>query len=181
MKWSICILTVPERKTDLTRITGILNYQINGREDIELLINDRPGDIGEKRQWCLDNAHGEYINFVDDDDIVAHNYVEAIYPLLDGVDYIGFMLQHYFNGAKSKPTYHSLEYTNWFEDDDGWYRGVSHLNPIRLEVAKQGSFDGTYGEDYRWAQMVQPKTAHFIDDQMYFYFYSEEYTIAGKN
>ena len=183
MRWTIAILTIPERKLDLTRIKGMLQYQINNSQhvtDIELLINNKSGTVGEKRQWCLEHAKGDYINFVDDDDLVAHDYIEKIYPLLDGVDYVGFMLQHYRNGEKMKPTYHSLEYDTWFEDEDGWYRGVSHLNPIKLEIAKQGAFSGEYGEDFRWAQLVHPKTSHYINEPMYFYFYSEKHSATTE-
>lgn len=179
IKWTIAIISVPERKQDLTRIKGILEYQIGNRDDIEILVDVGTGDVGKKRQRCLEEANGEYINFVDDDDLVAHDYIESIYPLLDGeVDYIGFKLQHYDKGKKSKPTYHSLEYEKWFEDDNGYYRNVSHLNPIRREIALTGRFEGAYAEDKGWAEQVKPKTQHFIDRPMYFYFFSEDYSLT---
>lgn len=177
-KWTIAILTVPERSMDLERITGILERQIAGRTDIEMLIARQDWGIGEKRQWCLDIARGEYFCFVDDDDLVAHDYVDTIYPLLDGVDYVGFRVQHYLNGRKSKPTFHSLRYDGWSEDVDGYRRNVSHLNPIRVEIARQGRFAGDYGEDYAWAQQVHPATEHYVDRPLYFYFDSPEHSAS---
>ena len=34
--------------------------------------------IGEKRNWLLEQAKGEYVVFVDDDDLVTNNYVQSI-------------------------------------------------------------------------------------------------------
>ncbi len=173
MRWTIAILTIPERKTEFTRIMGILRHQIID-QDIEVLVAGQDWGIPEKRQWCLDNAEGEYFNFIDDDDLIAHDYVDSIYPLLDGVDYVGFKQQYYFNGRKGFIAHHSLEYQQDFGDDTGYHRGVSHLNPIRTEIARQGSFVEGFGEelceDYRWAQQVSPNSQYFIDKVLYFYF-----------
>lgn len=172
MKWTIGVLTVPEREGLFGRIHRILTRQSAGL-DIEILVADDPHEsVAAKRQWCLDNAAGEYICFVDDDDLVPPYYVESIYPLLDGVDYIGFQLQLYINGLSMKPTYHSLRYDKWSEDDQGYYRNVSHLNPIRTEIARQGRYEGGYSEDSRWAKQVHPKTEHYIDKVMYEYHFS---------
>ncbi|ORB93968.1 hypothetical protein LAUMK4_05849 [Mycobacterium persicum] len=169
-RWTIAILTIPERRTDLIRLLSSLQHQIGDVPGIKVLVADQPGSISEKRQWCLDNAHGDYFCFIDDDDLPAHDYIQRILPLLDGVDYVGFRMQHYHNGTKSKPTYHSLRHGHWHEDDHGYYRNVSHLNPIRLDIARKGRFYGGYGEDRQWAEQVSPETEHYIADPMYFYF-----------
>lgn len=182
-KWTIAILTIPERAQDFVRIKAMLDYQIADHRGIEVLVADQKKmSIGEKRQWCLDNATGEYFNFIDDDDLIAHDYIDTILPLLDGqVDYIGFQLQHYSDGSKSKPTYHSLKHDDWWEDGDGYYRNVSHLNPIKLSIAREGRFDRDYAEDYSWAMQVKPETQKYIDKPMYFYFYSTKHSKAKNN
>lgn len=174
MKWTIAVLTVPERRHEYAQLMNCLGPQLDMRRewDIELMTCNMPGTVAEKRQWCLDSASGEYFNFIDDDDMVPGNYVDAIYPLLDGVDYIGFQLQLYIDGGRQKPTFHSLKHETWHEDVDGYYRNVSHLNPIRTEIARQGRFDGGYGEDKRWADQVAPRSEHYIDQIMYHYFFS---------
>lgn len=177
MKWSICIVTVPQRKVEFNRIKGMLEYQIGDR-DVEIIVDDSDEKLGQKRQNCIDRAHGDYVNFVDDDDLVAHDYVKTIYPLLDGVDYVGFQVQLYESGKKMKPTYHSLKYKQWGEDSYGWYRNVSHLNPIKKEIALASRFSGGIGEDFRWAQGLEPKTEHYIDRPMYFYFHSLDHSLA---
>lgn len=174
MKWTIAILTVAEREHVFRRLLNRLEPQIGDR-DIEVLIADQEDwTVSHKRQWCLDQAAGDYFCFIDDDDLVSQNYVEAIYPLLDGVDYIGFQLQYYEEGIPWKPTFHSLRYgTHAIEADEyGFYRGVSHLNPIRTEIARQGKYYGGFGEDNRWCDQVEPKTEHYIDEVMYHYYFS---------
>lgn len=172
--WTIAICTVEQRKGMLRRLLNRLEPQV-GERDIELLINGDDIPLSEKRQWCLDNARGEYFCFIDDDDLVAENYVDAIYPLLDGIDYVGFQLQYYHNGEPWKPTFHSLRYgVHTIEaDEQGFYRGVSHLNPIRTEIARQGRYFGGYGEDNRWSEQVNPGTEYYVDQVMYHYYFNE--------
>lgn len=173
-RWTIAILTVRQRKGLLRRLLNRLESQVSDR-DIEILIADQEDwEIGAKRQWCLDRAEGEYFCFIDDDDLVAEDYVESIYPLLDGIDYIGFQVQFYYDGDPWKPTYHSLRYGTHaiYADEEGFYRGVSHLNPIRTEIARQGHYEGGFGEDNRWCEQVNPATEHYIDKVLYHYQFS---------
>lgn len=173
-KWTIAILTVHRRYGLFVGLRRGLKAQIGDR-DIEILVADQEDwSVSRKRQWCLDNAEGEYFCFIDDDDLIADNYVDAIYPLLDGVDYIGFQLQYYHSGIPWKPTYHSLQngVHTIHADEHAFYRGVSHLNPMRTEIARQGTYDGGYGEDNRWCAQVHPETEHYIDAVMYHYYFS---------
>lgn len=127
-------------------------------------------------------ATADYINFVDDDDLVAPDYVSSIYPLLGEVDYVGFQLQLYNGGPeqnlKQKPTYHSLRYKLWHDDDNGYYRDISHLNPIKRELAVQAVMEGGGGEDARWADSMRTlgivKTEHYVDRVMYHYYWRAE-------
>lgn len=175
MRWSILIATVPARRERLTG--GMLKRllpQVDKHDgDIEVVAceDDFEHPLGEVRQSLVEKSKGTYLNFVDDDDDVPEYYCDLVYPLLDGVDYIGWRMQHYTNGVPSKPTFHSLEYDGWWDDDHAYYRDVSHLNPIKRELALKVSFAGTYGEDARWAQAMNgiPVTSHYIPDIMYHY------------
>lgn len=180
--------TVPARRERLTG--GILQRllpQVEKYEgDIEVVIceDNFVHSLGEVRQSLVEQSEGTYINFVDDDDDVPDNYCDTVYPLLDGVDYIGWRMQHYTNGVPSKPTFHSLEYDGWWDDEDGYYRDVSHLNPIKRELALKVSFAGPYGEDARWAEEMNgiPGTSHYIPEIMYHYHWNpaESYGIQGN-
>lgn len=130
--------------------------------------------LGAKRELMRQTANAEYISFVDDDDLVADDYVERILPLLDGVDYVGFRLQAYEDGvALPKPTYHSLLCGGWFESAYGYHRDISLLNPIRRELAVQVPIHYDFGEDSDWAQRMRAtglvRTEHYVEQTMYRY------------
>lgn len=181
-RWTIAILTVKVREGLLARLLKRLEPQI-GERRIEILIADQEEwSVSRKRQWCLDRAQGEYFCFIDDDDMVSKRYVECIYPLLDGVDYIGFQLQYYHDGAPWKPTYHSLQngVHTIMADETAFYRGVSHLNPMRTEIARTGKYEGGFGEDNRWSDQVDPVTEHYIDEVMYEYWFSTTNSLTAR-
>jgi glycosyltransferase involved in cell wall biosynthesis len=175
LKWSILILTQPSRADFLSRLREVLDPQLVSGVELRIKIHDRNFSVGESRYQMLQEAHGEYVSFIDDDDLVPADYVSSILPLLSDVDYIGFNLQLFIDGQKQKPTYHSLKYKEWFEDEDGFYRDISHLNPIKREIAVQVPMTGNLGEDSRWAEALRTKqlvkTEKYIDDAMYFYYW----------
>lgn len=177
MKWSVLILTQRGREDFLSRLQAVLRPQLAEYPDVEMMVRlwDPRLTLGTNRQCLLEAATGEYVNFVDDDDLVPANYIATIHPLLDGVDYVGFRLQMFIDGNKQKPTFHSLRYKEWNGDQDGWYRDISHLNPIRRKLALAVHMSGGFGEDARWADAVRKlnivKTEHFVDQVMYLYFY----------
>jgi hypothetical protein len=185
IKLSILILTQPSRAQFLERLLAVLAPQIQQHSDIEVAtrIFDPKMQIGENRQEMVDRANGEYVCFIDDDDLVPANYISRIYPLLDGVDYIGFRLQYYVDGAKQAPTFHSLRYSTWNADQEGYYRDLSHVNPIRRELSLLSRYEGGNGEDSRWGDRLRAlgvvKTEHFIDEVMYLYLFRSDKTDAA--
>ena len=119
--------------------------------------------------------------FVDDDDVVPCYYVSTILPLLDGVDIIGFEAQLYVDGdLDPHRDYHTITAGSWYNTEDAFYRDISHLQPIRREVALAAPMEGGHGEDGRWADNMRAlkviKTEHYIDKIMYYYLFRN-----GKN
>lgn len=176
MKWSILILTMRERKLMLDRLLDCLAPQVEKFPLIEVMVrtDNRKQSVAQQRQDMMEKAVGEYINFIDDDDMVAQNYVESIYPLLDGVDYIGFPVKVFRDGNPYSVSYHSLKHRDWKGFEYVSFRDISHLNPIKRELALKAKFEGGYGEDHRWALQLRNlrivKTEHYIPEQMYFYY-----------
>lgn len=187
VKWSICIATVPYRAKEFDRLMKVLIPQVDkykGKIEILVFWNNFEYSLGYLRQAMLDEARGEYINHIDDDDIVPDDYCKIIFPLLDGTDYIGFKVRLIDNGKEMPPVYHSLKYTHWYQDDQGYYRGVTHLNPVRTKLARQSKFPVEFniGEDEQWANGMagKCKTEHFLDKVMYIYHHMGDDSVAYR-
>jgi hypothetical protein len=185
MKWTICIASNPRREKELARLLERLLPQVDkydGQIEILLFWNNFEYTLGYLRQRLLENARGEYICHIDDDDMVPEDYCDTIFPLLDGVDYIGFKVDFIDNGNKMLPVYHSLKYKHWYQDSDGYYRGVTHLNPLRTELARQAEFpiERLTGEDEKWSNQIKAETEHFIDREMYTYNHVGDESVAYK-
>lgn len=183
MKWTICIATNTHRRKELERLMKVLSPQVDkykGQIEILVFFNNFEYSLGYLRQCLLQEARGEYICHIDDDDMVPEDYCDTIFPLLDGTDYIGFRVDFYDKGQKMKPVYHSLKYEYWYEDEKGYYRGITHLNPIRTELARQSFFPINFnvGEDAEWARNAHAKTEHFIDRPMYYYWHEPGDSVA---
>ena len=167
---------MPERKLMLGRLLDCLAPQVEKFPLVEVFthISTRARSVADQRQEMIEKAIGEYVCFIDDDDLVSPKYVETIYPLLDGVDYIGFPVKVFRDGNPYSVAYHSLEHKNWVSYEYVSFRDISHLNPIRRELALQAKFEGGYGEDHRWAMQLRSKgivkTEHYVPEQMYYYY-----------
>lgn len=172
------------RDKKFKRLMKCLLPQVKGKPvEIVAFWNNGECTIGDIRQALLDDAKGEYVCFVDDDDMVPEYYVEEILKNL-GEDYVGFRVEFYNDGNLKPPVYHSIKYPNWFEAYDGYYRNITHLNPIKREIALQGSFGSKdLGEDANWAESVASlvKTENYIDRIMYYYYHESMDTNFGSN
>jgi hypothetical protein len=179
-KLSILILSLNRRKHYLERLMDILNPQ--KRNDIEILTNIDNGEksIGQKRNELLSQSIGDYICFIDDDDIVSNNYVELILNAIEkNPDTIGIHLLHKEDGILRGLTYHSLKYTSWWDEINkenptlrNYYRNPNHLNPVKREYAlKVGFPEINNGEDKWYSQNILQylKTEEYIEPPIYEY------------
>jgi hypothetical protein len=175
VKWEILCLTMNSREQFLARLMAVLFPQIVTGVDIRIRTCDPLYTLGQNRDMLRRASGAEYQNFVDDDDLVPADYVSSILPLLDR-DYVGFQVQGYADGIPdTKLAYHSLRYSEWSEDENGYYRDISHLNPMRRELAMLEPMEGGHGEDRRWADRMRArgalKTEHYIPRVMYSYYF----------
>jgi len=182
IKFEIMILTMATREKFLARMLDCLEPQLTPEVKVTIRLCDPQYTLGENREMLRRASVGEYIAFVDDDDVVACDYVKTILPLLDGVDIIGFECQLYVDGIlEEKRDYHTITAGSWYNTDTAYYRDISHLQPIRREIALAASMEGGHGEDGRWADKMRAlgviKTEHYIPDKiMYYYLFRN-----GKN
>ena len=132
--------------------------------------------VGENRERLRQESRGEYICFVDDDDLVPPDYVSCILPLLDGVDYVGFNVEQRVNDSFHCIEQRSLRFNGVSRDNiGGYFRDLSHLNPMRRQLALQVPMHGFPEEDTRWANGIRDlgivKTEHYIDHTLYYYLF----------
>ncbi len=174
--WTILIATLGQRALKLRRVLDQLLPQIDaagqGNVNICALYNNGERPLGHVRHALLTSATSDYVSFVDDDDEVPDYFVSEVVSRLGDVDYIGWQMQCYIDGRKMKPTYHSLRYNQWADDRRGYYRDISHVNPMKTEIAKLGDFRrGVPPEDVSWVTQVRPhvSTESYIDKIMYHY------------
>lgn len=84
IRLSILIPTLFSRIKHLTNLLEEINYQIQSKPVQVLWIGDnRSMTIGEKRNQLLDNAKGEWICYVDDDDTISENYIDVLLKAID--------------------------------------------------------------------------------------------------
>ena len=178
MKLSILICTVDTRNaTELIK-------QLS-RHDIELLWlgDNRQMSIGEKRNWLLSMAKGEYVVFIDDDDEVSDMYVDELLKGCEsGADVVCFNVMYCPVVGEPMPVIYSKDYEDTTEKDH--YRRVpNHLMCFNRELALSVMFkEVNFGEDYDFAQRMKPliKTEHRIKKVLYNYRYSFENSESEK-
>lgn len=179
MKLQILIPTVVTRDSEFKRLVDILAPQVNKyKGDVGVLVywNNFEHTIGDIRQKMLEKAIAEYVTFIDDDDTVPDYFCDEIYPLLDGVDHIGYRIEFKRNGKVQLPVYHTIKSKGYYDDSTGFYRQVTPKDPIRRDIALQGSYSRSdynigLSEETTWMEDVTPlvRTEHYIDKVMYYY------------
>ena len=187
MRLSILIATVGERTDRFMDLVATLAPQVQGYKDqIEVLIywNNFELPISQIRQALIEEARGDYVCFIDDDDSVPPYYCDHIMEAIEtNPDQVGWRQQLYWDGVKTKPTFHSIKYSGWSEDVNGYYRECSHLNPIRRDIALRVPFTGYDGpEDISWAERVAPlvQTEEYINEPMYYYYFNSADSIWNR-
>ncbi len=178
MKLSILICSLTSRAGYLARLLDGLTPQLT--PEVEVLINCDNAEklTGTKRQELLVSASGDYVAFVDDDDLVPPYYVEKILKAIESEpDYVGFQLHLLMEGIMQKPVYHSIKYDGYYDNEDGYYRDITHLNPIKRSIAIQFPYQNRLiAEDALWSKAVREsglvKTEEYIEQPMYCYYFS---------
>ena len=181
MKLSILICTMPHRAEMFCALYNKLKYQILCSEQpmqVQLLWDDDAKlTTGEKRNNLLNQASGDFIVFVDDDDDVDNNYVDEILKVIienPNIDCIGINGLITFDGNRSKPWSISIQHGHWHETDEMYLRTPNHISPVRRSIALQAKFpDISYGEDMEYSKRILPmcKIEVCIDKPLYHYKY----------
>ena len=180
--WSILVPTLGERRSLFERLMTGLLPQLDpyaGRVCVEVWHNNGSPALPKIRQRMVERTGAEYVSFVDDDDLVSPFYVAEVVTALESrPDYVGFQVQCYSDGAPTAVAYHSLAYRRWRNLPTRYERDISHINPIRTELARRADFSQTRSggaEDRVWADQLRRarvlRTEVVIPRIMYHYLY----------
>ena len=196
MLWSILIAAVPERyHTVQPLLYSLLETQAVGRmSDIELLylLDNKRRTVGAKRNALFDAARGQYISFVDDDDMVAPDYVQRIHDALlkvskmePPVDVITFGQRATLHphGIVHECTYSLTHKTRELKPTAmpnvfAWTGPPAHTMVWRRAVIGDTRFpEKQFGEDVEWVDAVCARAsseAQIEGAPLYFYQFDSE-------
>lgn len=179
---SILLPTVTSRCDLFRTLKAEVDRQCIG-QPVEVLVacDNKEISIGQKRQNLLQEARGEWVVFIDDDDGISKDYVESILGALkQDPDSVGFVIHCTFDGANDMLAKASRECEKWQEGLPGPYsifRTPYQKTPVRRSIALQVGFpDLRYGEDRVYSDGILPllKSEVFLDKILYYYKYRKE-------
>ena len=168
------VCSIVHRTNQLANLLAALAPQIVPGVGVRVFRDNLETGYGEKCQALLDSSTADYVSFVDDDDMVAPDFVARVLDALAGSpDYVGFRVLYTVDGLFRLPVIHSLRFPDWINTPDELQRDLVHFNPIRRDLALLGEWEGGMGADFRWATQVRAtgrvRDEAFIDAEMYRY------------
>ncbi len=178
-KLSILIRTIPQRKHLLDELLAVLNQQKT--ENVEIIIDDEyPKFTGKKNNDLILASYGNYVCFVDDDDLVPEYYVEKLLEAIkenpDVITLEGWCEQTHAPEYRYIQTLHNK---GWTYDDNGTLLcDATNISAVKREIALQCKVpdDMMYFEDRNYADILKTiaKTEIHISDIMYIHRYKTE-------
>jgi glycosyltransferase involved in cell wall biosynthesis len=145
--------------------------------------DNKKRSIGRKRNDLLALAQGEYVVFVDDDDILSPNFVQSIYEALDGSDCIIYNVACSINKGVYKMVYYDKGYRKDRNFINHYERLPNHLMVVKREIARSVGFkDLSFGEDALYAKELKNKlhTQRKIKEILYYYNFCDNTSESGK-
>jgi glycosyltransferase involved in cell wall biosynthesis len=186
---SILILTLPTRIDSYATLIKTLNQQViqnnlMSRVQILSLCDTKEISVGEKRNILLNKSCGRYVCFIDDDDLIAPDYViklmNAINSNADVITFCG----EYIQNTITTPFSISIVHRGNYNHPNIFYRLPNHLCPVKREIALSSMFtDKNFGEDSDYAERINKhiKNEFHIQDKLYFYMYNESTSQTKPN
>jgi len=190
---SILICSLTKRASLLRRLKVCLSSQITNAVEVISHVDGGKLSIGQKRNNLLSEAVGDYVAFIDDDDLVSNDYISKILTAIEskpdccslrGEITHTMRIEVMQRGAKGRMYrkrnlqrqkhifIHSLKYDHWFEKEGYYFRCPNHLNAIKRTIAKKVGFPHKdSGEDRNFSLRVYPllKTEVEIKGVIYYY------------
>lgn len=175
------IPTLESRKNYFEKLLFKLQWQrllLPNPNDVEIIICRDNGEktTGWKRNWCVDQAKGVAMAFIDDDDDVTDRYLLKGIEFADSDKDVASLIGMYFaHGVYDRPFLHSLKYSSATQDANFYYRAPLHINFIKRDIVKHIKYpEKNIGEDGTWMDSVVSagllKTEFEIKETLYLYY-----------
>lgn len=172
---SILVCSVAERQGHTPVIDKLFTQAANRPVEVLVMVDNRRMTIGHKRNHLTRASSGDYVVFVDDDDDVSDEYVDAILAATSTrADVITFGMEYRYNNVPVREVQQSLKYPlHGREVRPGLFQITPHhTSAVRRDIAERLKFLNTsYGEDRDWAQQlkVAARTEVVIPETLYIY------------
>ncbi len=172
---SILIASLERRRDSLRELLAVLHTQIFALENpwrVEIHVDRDAGElpVGEKRSRLLSMARGQFICFIDDDDLVMPGYVADILAAVAAqpqADCVVFAGRLEVDGVFAGPFDYSIAHQRYYQLGNRYFRTPNHLCPVRRDLARRIGFKSiNCGEDTDYARRLFPllKTEAVIPD-----------------
>ncbi len=176
----LCNCIGNHRHSQITPNEYSLDRYAGKEAEVVILTDDKQLTVGDKRNLLVEAAHGDYISFIDDDDMVTFDYVEELLKATcENKDVIVFDAYRYENGQPDRRVSYDKSYGRDYNRSQLYCRLPNHLMCFKKELAASVTFpEISFGEDAEWARRILPKiqTQHRIYKVLYEYWFDRETT-----
>jgi hypothetical protein len=134
MTWDIMICSIPHRDRSMNELLGELDAQMRPGVGVIAFRDNLETQYGSKIAQMIAHSQADYVSCVDDDDMVAPDFIRRVTAALkEEPDYVGFPVRYTRDGDLQKPVLHSLRYHVW-EDREG-----ARHHPVQPHPARAGA------------------------------------------
>jgi len=189
LKLSILICTVVGREKSYENLINelvqqIANNNLYGQVEILTEKDDCKITVGTKRNILKNKAIGEYICFIDDDDMVNEDYLSEILKAIEyNAEVITFKIQKFKNRVLDEVYIPNIHIGNLKSGNITFIRNLLHLCPHKKYLADKINFtDKNFAEDFEYSMALanlNPRDFR-IDKILYLYYFSEKDTLTQK-
>ncbi len=183
---TVVVPAIPSRmKTSLMGVMEELIRQADGKPvEVMCLLDNRARNLSEKRNDAIAKAKGKFITFVDDDDRVEPDYVDALLKTIrenPKADCVVFDVMVHGYDEEPKVCKYGTEYTGDWNAKDAYYRRPNHVMAYRTEISRRHLYRkelSAINEDFAWSATASKdiKRQVRIDKVLYHYLYNPKET-----
>lgn len=177
VKLSVMIVSLYQRASLLNRLLSVLQPQLTDEVELLICVTGKEESTGSKRQRLKECSVGDYLCYIDDDDLVSNDYIKLLLTAIAagrGVDCIGFSGTLECPNEKVYQVHYSISNRDKSSEREGdtYKCFVGHLTPVRRDLINDVRFeDLDVGEDEKFCKALKERchTEYFVDSVLYRY------------